>query len=523
MGNVYSIVQAPSDSFRRTLDRAFAIEIQNRQFAAQYSTWAKYDGRKHFYSTKTDAIPTGLLHILDKQLKNSGYEPIYVDKRVKPQLTISKVDLENPILGEGSHKIQLRDYQIEAINIALQNSRGIINMAVRSGKTEIMASICENIQPTKECKGRVCILYNNVQLLRQTANRIEQYLGEKVGMIFGGSWTEERITCVGVQKFYKDFTSKNKMVKERAKKFLKSMDILLVDECHRLQAKTWYTIAANCPAYYRYGFSGTPYSNNMLQSYSIVSMLGRTLYTIGSKELSDQGYTAEASFIIINNPAKPPELKSYMQYEQHVQYGIIENYFRNNIIKNLAKKYSATDKVLIIVDRIEHGETLSQELDCDFVWGNHSIDYRERIFKEFDQGDKQLLIANKIMGEGINIKNIKYLIYAAGYKAYTRIIQHSGRALTKKEYGENNAVIIDFADTFSKYLSEHSEERINIYKGTGYQVLYEDPYEYLDDSLLDLYKEHSRLKKDRFIQNVDTSINDIENKLSKLLNSDNRV
>jgi superfamily II DNA or RNA helicase len=212
-----------------------------------------------------------------------------------------------------------------------------------------------------------------------------------------------------------------------------------------------------------------------------------------------------------------------MPYEQHVQYGIIENYFRNNIIKNLAKKYGALGKVLIIIDRIEHGETLAQELDCDFIWGSHSIDYRERIFKEFDQGDKQLLIANKIVGEGINIKNIKYLIYAAGYKAYTRIIQHSGRALTKKEYGENNAVIIDFADTFSKYLSEHSEERINIYKGTGYQVLYEDPYEYLDDSLLDLYKEHSRLKKDRFIQNVDTSINDIENKLSKLLNSDNRV
>lgn len=471
VGNVYSVLKFSNSTLRSRVDGAFAIEIPNREYAGRYNAWMKTCGRKHFFIKSKNALPTGLLHLLD-EIFGELCEIEYIDKRTPPKLFADPIKTEEDAkLGFGDNQITLRDYQIAAVNSSIKASRGIHNIAVRGGKTEIKAAICDRLRPTNaKSNTKILILYNNTQLLEQTADRIEGYLEESVGRIYGGKWEEHRINCISVPKIYRDVTRGSKKKKKRAMDLINNCDVLLVDECHRLQSKSYYVIARKCPAYYRLGFSGTPYSNNKYQSYHIISMLGRTLSTITSKDLSDRGYTAKATFVIVRNYSRPPELFNSGDYDHHVEEGIIHNCYRNDIICNMARRsINNGNKTLIIIERVEHGKILAEALGCDFVWGETHLRERQSAFAEFDHGDVDLMVTNKIAGEGLNIKNIKLLIYASGYKAYTKIIQHSGRALTKKSE-DNTCVIVDFYDAFSRYLKSHSEERMDIYQNLGYEV-----------------------------------------------------
>lgn len=490
VGNVYSVIHCPNSTAKSRIDRAFAIDIPNKEYAARYNHWMKIHGKKHFFVKSKNALPTGLIHIFD-EVFGELYDISYSDKRKKPDL-YSDLLAEESKLGHGENQITLRDYQVEAVNSSIKSSRGIHNIAVRGGKTEIKAAICNQLRPKEVgSKTKILIMYNNTQLLEQTADRIQMYLEEPVGRIYGGKWKEHRINCISVPKIYRDITKGSKEKKRRAENLIKNTDVLLVDECHRLQSKSYYTIARKCPAYYRFGFSGTPYSNNRYQSYHIISMLGRTLSTISSKDLSDRGYTAEATFVIVENPARPPEMYNSGDYDHHVEEGIIHNCYRNDIICNMASRsVKKGHKTLIIIERIEHGKILSEKLGCKFVWGETGLHERQKTFEEFDYGHLDLLVTNKIAGEGLNIKNIKLLIYASGYKAYTKIIQHSGRALTKKAE-DNTCVIVDFYDSFSKYLKAHSEERISIYGELGYDIKYVSPDKILSDELKPGFEKHT--------------------------------
>jgi superfamily II DNA or RNA helicase len=63
--------------------------------------------------------------------------------------------------------------------------------------------------------------------------------------------------------------------------------------------------------------------------------------------------------------------------------------------------------------------------------------------------------------EGINIPNLRRIVYAAGMKEQKRVLQAMGRGLRVTDTKET-ITLVDFLDPY-KYISQHSILRVQIY------------------------------------------------------------
>jgi superfamily II DNA or RNA helicase len=138
---------------------------------------------------------------------------------------------------------------------------------------------------------------------------------------------------------------------------------------------------------------------------------------------------------------------------------------RHNIIKKIVKKMNKN--VLILVNRIEHGDHLWETLQIEgkstyFVHGEVPVETRSEIIQEMENNDNVVSVAiSAIFSTGINIKNLHYIVFAAGGKSFIRTVQSIGRGLRLHESKEK-LVIFDIYDNF-KFSMAHAGERKKFY------------------------------------------------------------
>lgn len=378
---------------------------------------------------------------------------------------VRSAPVEPPAYDYTLNAITLRDYQQEAIKAALDAQQGIIGMSVSGGKTALIASLCKNFP-----NSRVLILYMSTDLIKQTHDELSRFLNDNIGAVYSAQQCPSRITILGVQYAITNLAQLMPLLQEQ--------DVIICDEVHHSQSKSYTTLLRTCPAWYRFGLSGTPRGNDVLSEWGIEAFLGPVIHQTSTQELQEAGYVAKVHTTLIQNPKVgyqlPPTYSSSRKiYLEHYRKGIVENDYRNQLIIDLAQKLATG--VLIMVDYIEHGKLLAEALSAPFVYGQiKSGDTRKGYFKDFDDGEIPILIANKVAGEGVNIINIRHLIYAAGGKSIIKVLQTTGRAIRKK--GDDSvAHIYDFTDPFSKYLKQHAIQRGALYQKRG------DTIEVLDE------------------------------------------
>ena len=104
----------------------FTRAFRNGWFDKKAGMFKHWDGKKHLL-TQRMVFPTGLLQRISAYLKRNKVKVIIDDKREK-----CKPGREIKI-----KKYAPRDYQIEALNQAIKNERGIIRLGTGGGKTLI--------------------------------------------------------------------------------------------------------------------------------------------------------------------------------------------------------------------------------------------------------------------------------------------------------------------------------------------------------------------------------------------------
>ena len=132
---------APAPFQKRIYDEcAFATETA---LAQQNTTWrppeaqvgeAYWDGiirLSRWPKTGPGVIPTGLVPLCLKLAQHFGI-PIHInDQRERPLEGVP--DLHTPVVD--------RDYQLEAVKLALEKGRGVFDMPPRSGKTRVLIEV----------------------------------------------------------------------------------------------------------------------------------------------------------------------------------------------------------------------------------------------------------------------------------------------------------------------------------------------------------------------------------------------
>lgn len=296
----------------------------------------------------------------------------------------------------------------------------------------------------------------------------------------------------------------DKLLKKKAKKaydkYNQTKDILnrvravIVDEAHEAAANSYQLALLNMPnARLRIGLTGTVPSHmeNMVRWTKFKGIFGDNIIKVSNHEMIEKGFAAKPTIklVPINQPVKldnqidiqlPPNLPKRMQplakYQLAYKLGIINNSFRNKLIELLTKKLVALKNgpVLIIVSEIDHGEILQSGLQnlgipSKFIYGDKTMDERQEIFDLIKNNQSPVLIGTQLLDTGIDIPNLKYLIYVSGGKSIRQVLQRIGRML-RKTANKKTTTIFDLQDHTTNILYKQAQARVKIYQDEQFEI-----------------------------------------------------
>jgi len=264
---------------------------------------------------------------------------------------------------------------------------------------------------------------------------------------------------------------------------------LLTHNCHHSQSATWKRIVRLCNnKQYHHGFSGSPWDRGSA-NLDLECVCGAIKFKVTSSDLIRDGYLSIPHVFFHEYKGSNEEITGGSFQELYTN-SIVDCTARNKaIVKVVEQQYNETDnKILVIVNRIKHGEILSTMLrrrgiddrELGYLHGGKGKLVREKGKKKFERGDIRILIASQIFNEGIDIPSCDVLVKAdalgGGESVYESegvrsFVQQIGRVLRKPvEEGDvdtstpHHVYIHDFIDRQNKYVLKHTENRIKTCK-----------------------------------------------------------
>jgi len=419
------------------------------------------------YNKRSNVVLTGFIPIIKDLLNDLQIETEIIDKRNKPEVNLQDIELND---------IKLRDYQIETIKKAIEHERGILDMSVGAGKTEVACGIIKALNlPT-------LFIVHTRPLLMQTKKRLESRLGEEIGLYGAGIKQLNKITVASIQSLYSNLNT------EEVQFLLKNCSLIIVDEAHHISTNTYKKVLEQSDAYFRYGLSGTPLDREDDGSLYVIGILGNKVIEVGSKELVEQGYLSQPIVRLVEFFSKleneegeelwsfDPEIRG-ASWNKLYELGITHNKKRNKLICECTKRLLLENKkrIMIIVKEVEHGKELQKVMEEELrhrvplVWSKSNGQKDKLELSKFEQGILNVIIASPIFDEGVDIPAIDAIIIAGGGKSYIKSVQRVGRGMRKYE-GKENLIVVDFIDKSLPVLIRHSGSRIKTYLAENFTI-----------------------------------------------------
>ena len=492
--NVKSKIEHISSRLSNQLDTELSCPAPNYWFSPAFKN-GRWDGKNHFYSTKTNSFPTGLLPKVIDFLEENEYDYQVVDNRTNTNFLLNSKPIDEIILNNGK---ALRDYQIDAVNAVSSNilsgidfQRGIINIATNGGKTTIASAIIREVSDvlgqyntSSKLKYVFLFLTHSKEIAAQAKASFENDLDIPIGLIGDGKWNVQSITVALIPTLYSRHKKKDAKYKELCEKTVG----FIGDEIHHSSSNSWVEVLNDfVNANMRLGLTGTVDKTEPLNEMKLYSVTGKILIKISNDYLIKHGYSAvpECYFTMIDYPDIDRNMRYFGQtddagklvYQDVYQKGIVRNTYRNFIISLICgKEIKQGNQVLILVEHIEQGisilNILEQEYpdyNCIFLHGELSSEERQLGLNMLKSGDVSVAIATAILDEGVDVSNINAVIYARGMKSIRKLLQGIGRGLRKKSDG-SALRFYDFIDDTSLQLLQHSQNRYRILKHEKFQL-----------------------------------------------------
>lgn len=435
---VGELVDATDDEVAEA-KRCVSFIVKGAEYSEAYANG--WDGTKSFVKYKR--VPTGLIPELCRKMSNVKL----LDRRKQ---------VNNEYKDIALYDINLRGYQKEAVNEFVEHERGIVRLSTRAGKTVIAVACTQRINvPT-------VFITHTKPLLNQSYRDYRQLIGGKIGIIGGGKWQPERITCATIQTL----ASRIKRGDADALKFLESRYMVVFDEIHRASDR-YKLVSRYMPnARWRLGLSATACISGRENELDSMAITGPIIYDIPMADLVDKGMIAKPKVFFVDGIPYGKKMPRHAKWDDVYECGIVSNQGRNLTASIIAVDLSRVGKrVMILVEKREHGkileEMISRKVTAKYVDGLSDSLERETALHDIQSGNIDVLVSTRIFNEGINIPTLDCVIIAGGYKSPILLYQRYGRPITKTGSKES-ATIIDFVDRAHFRLLEHSEDRMQI-------------------------------------------------------------
>lgn len=431
----------------------------------------RWDGRRRLVSFSGDGVltaPLGMSEGVVEFLRELKIDYEIADKRIFPDYRLG--------LDTNFQYNQLRDYQMVALRAAVTKrgllglrGRGIIKMPPRSGKTLTAAGIIASLDV------RTLFIVPSTLLLYQAKNSLEEALKIEVGVIGNQEWDIKDVTVATVQTLIarRGHAGRGKPPTKDYVRLLRSMDLLIVDECHHLSGESeWRKVIQDSSAAYKIGLSATVFLEHERECELGVIWLractGEILVDISTSDLIEAGYLVRPEIRLY--PVREPDYHKSKWSATLQKRAVYKNPHRNRLIVELALRLMKEQmQVVVITNRVEQIGILfrglidsgGRDLLAARITGGTTKEEREKILHAFRQGTIKILVST-VMDEGIDLPEIDAVINAEGGCDIKSTYQRM-RCLTPAP-GKTRAVVVDFIDLTNRYFASHSLDRLDAYR-----------------------------------------------------------
>jgi len=455
---------------RKKLAAAFKYEIPYARYHPAYKL-GRWDGMVSLFGLGGNGYLSQLEKILDI-LSKQGIDVDEVDDlRTTPKINFIPVtesywaDL-GKVWPRGHQQegqpIMLRDYQVEAINKFLENTQALQEIATGAGKTITTATLSH----LAEKYGRTITIVPNKSLVEQTEEDFIS-VGLDVRVYYGDrkDLNKTHTICTWQSLNILDKKSKNHEYDiVSLAEFLDGVKTVIVDEVHMAKAEVLKNLLTQnlCNAPIRWGLTGTV-PKEKFESEQIFASLGPVVGGIKAHELQSMGVLSDCHV----NVVQMIDLPEFTSYSDELKYLVTDD-DRMIYISKLIKKISLTGNTLVLVNRIDSGKFIINELpEAVFVSGEVKTKDRKEEYDEIKTSDNKIIVATYgVAAVGINIPRIFNMVLLEPGKSFVRVIQSIGRGIRKAE-DKDFVQIWDLTST-CKYAKRHLTERKKFYKDAKY-------------------------------------------------------
>jgi superfamily II DNA or RNA helicase len=464
-------------SIEQELVDFFTYEYPGARFTPQFRA-RLWDGKVRLYDGIRKTLYLGLVPYVEQFAVSNGYAVEYVNT-VSVVNDIKTTDLEGFVTAlDLPEKIEIRDYQIEAMTNALAKERTLLLSPTASGKSFIIYSIMR----WHLNAGRKCII------IVPTTSLVEQLFTDFEDYSTVNHWPVQD----HVQKLYSGFTkdiTKDVLITTwqsvylQPKSWFSQFNVIFGDEAHQFKAKSLTTVMEKMDKIrYRIGTTGT-LDNKKIHKLVLEGMFGPVHRVTTTKKLMDSGKLAELNImcVLLKYNEEIRKERKNKTYQEEMDW-LVSCEPRNKFIRNLA--VNSKGNTLVLFQYVEkHGKVLydliknkvHDKRKIFFVYGGTETSDREAI-RHITEGESDAIIIASFgtFSTGINIPSLENVIFASPSKSKIRNLQSIGRGLRLKD-GKTTCNLFDLADdlhwkSWKNHTLNHAAERYKTYAEEEFKI-----------------------------------------------------
>ena len=464
-------------SVEQELADFFTYEYPGARFTPQFKA-RLWDGKVRLYDQVRKTLYIGLLQYVEQFCERNDYMLSYKDNFVvNNNITHEQVEKYVKAL-DLPEKIEIRDYQIDAIQKAANEERTLLLSPTGSGKSFIIYSLMRY----HLSEDRKCIL------IVPTTSLVEQMYSDFEDYSTVNQWSVKTHCQKLYAGFPKEFT-KDVLITTwqsiylQPKSWFKQFNVIFGDEAHQFKAKSLTGVMEKMDSIrYRVGTTGT-LDNKKIHRLVLEGIFGPIHKVTTTKSLMDSGRlsTLNIKCLILKYPEEIRKERKNKTYQEEMDW-LVTNEKRNKFIRNLA--IASTGNTLVLFQYVEkHGKILYElikEKSHDkrkifFVHGGTDVSDRESVRHITEQESDAIIIASfGTFSTGINIPSIENVVFASPSKSKIRNLQSIGRGLRLKD-GKSSCNLFDIADdlhwkSWKNHTLNHAAERYKTYAEEEFKI-----------------------------------------------------
>jgi superfamily II DNA or RNA helicase len=359
--------------------------------------------------------------------------------------------------------INLYPYQERAVQGTLKGKFGVLVMPCGSGKTQCGLEIIARLG------GRALWLTHTHDLLTQSKERAKACYDlppEAYGTITAGKVAiGTHITFATVQTLCKlDLTA-----------YRDTFNVIVVDEAQHCcgsptRVTQFYKVISSLAAYYKIGLTATPKRADGLQA-SMFALLGPKIHEVTRQEVMHNTCpikvrTIETGYI--------PEYDAILMGDGTIDYNkLIDNMIEDDVrfekIMSVINAIPHANPTIVLANRVKYLEDMRINYEKTGIClsgkgqSKKAKEERRKALAALNNGEIDCIFATyQLAAEGLDVPNLRYVVFATPEQNETTVIQAAGR-VGRKADGKDFGTVIDFVDDFVMYRGWYSK-RLRYYK-----------------------------------------------------------